>query len=108
MEHRACHLMRCNGAVDIEQRSGDWRRSGWNRFDPNAGPYTPTGDNAWERSSKVGTTAGAVAGAATGAAIGSAAGPVGTAVGGVAGAATGAGVGAGADVAGEKYEERKG
>ncbi len=107
MAQRAYDLMRSNGAVDIDQRSGDWRRSGWNRFDANAGPYTATGDNAWERSSKVGTTAGAVAGAATGAAIGSAAGPVGTAVGGAAGAATGAGVGAGADIAGEKYEERK-
>src|SRR5262245_27984909 len=107
MAQRAYDLMRSNGAVDIDQRSGDWRKSGWTRFDPDAGPYTATGDNAWERSSKVGTAAGAVAGAATGAAIGSAAGPVGTAVGGAAGAAAGAGVGAGADIAGEKYEERK-
>jgi hypothetical protein len=107
MAQRAYDLMRSNGAVDVDQRSGDWRRSGWNRFDPNAGPYMATGDNAWERSSKVGTTAGAVAGAATGAAIGSAAGPVGTVAGGAAGAVAGAGVGAGADVAGEKYEERK-
>ena len=105
MAQRAYDLMRSNGAVDIDQRSGDWRTSGWNRFDPNAEPYTATGDNAWERSSKLGTAGGAVAGAATGAAIGSVAGPVGTAVGGVAGAVTGAGVGAGADIAGEKYQE---
>jgi len=107
MAQRAYDLMRSNGAIDIDQRSGDWRKSGWSRFDPNAEPYMASGDNAWERSSKVGTTAGAVAGAATGAAIGSAAGPVGTAVGGAAGAVAGAGIGAGADVAGEKYEERK-
>jgi hypothetical protein len=105
MAQRAYDLMRSNGAVDVDERSGSWRSSGWNTFDPNAGPYTASGDNAWERSSKVGTTGGAVAGAATGAAIGSVAGPVGTAVGGVAGAVTGAGVGAGADIAGEKYEE---
>jgi len=107
MAQRAYDLMRSNGAVDIDQRSGDWRKSGWDRFDPNAEPYTTTGDNAWERSSKVGTTAGAVAGAATGAAVGSAAGPIGTAVGGAAGAVAGGGIGAGADVAGEKYEEGK-
>lgn len=108
MAQRAYDLMRNSGAVDIDQRSGDWRKSGWDRFDPNAKPYTATGDNAWERSSKVGTAGGAVAGAATGAAIGSVAGPVGTAVGGVAGAVTGAGVGAGGDIAGEKYEEGEG
>ena len=108
MAQRAYDLMRSSGAVDIDQRSGDWRNSGWDRFDPNSEPYTATGDNAWERSSKVGTTGGAVAGAATGAAIGSVAGPVGTAIGGVAGAVTGAGVGAGGDIAGEKYEEGEG
>ena len=108
MAQRAYDLMRNSGAVDIDQRSGDWRNSGWNRFDPKAEPYTATGDNAWERSSKVGTAGGAVAGAATGAAIGSVAGPVGTAIGGVAGAVTGAGVGAGGDIAGEKYEEGEG
>jgi len=104
MAQRAYDLMRSNGAVDLDQRSGDWRSSGWNRFDANAEPYK-TGDNAWERSSKVGTTGGAVAGAATGAAIGSVAGPVGTVIGGAAGAVTGAGVGAAGDTAGEKYEE---
>ena len=108
MAQRAYDTMRNSGAVDIDQRSGDWRKAGWNRFDPNAEPYTASGDNAWERSSKVGTAGGAVAGAATGAAIGSVGGPVGTAIGGVAGAVTGAGVGAGGDVAGEKYEEDEG
>src|SRR5215211_2742286 len=52
MAQRADDLMRSNGAVDVDQRSGDWRRSGSNRFDANAEPYTATGDNAWERSSK--------------------------------------------------------
>src|SRR5215208_679839 len=40
MAQRAYDLMRSNGAVDIDQRGGDWRKSGWNRFDPNAAPYT--------------------------------------------------------------------
>jgi hypothetical protein len=93
--------------VDVDERSGSWRTSGWKGFDANAKPYTGTTDidDKWERSSKVGTTAGAVAGAATGATIGAVGGPVGMAVGGVAGAATGAGVGAAGDVVGESYKE---
>ena len=107
MAQRAYDAMRRYGAVDVDERSGSWRESGWNSFDPNAEPYTGATDidDKWERSSKVGTTGGAVAGAATGAAIGSAGGPVGMAVGGVAGAVAGAGVGAAGDVAGESFEE---
>lgn len=97
---RAYDIMNSAGAVDVERRSGDWRGEGWNGFDPAA-----EGDNAWERSSKVGTTGGAVAGAATGAAMGSVAGPVGTVIGGAAGAVTGAVVGAAGDTAGEKATE---
>jgi len=105
MSQRAYDLMRSAGAVDVDKRGGDLRSSGWTGFNPDAGAYTATGDNAWERSSKVGTTGGAVAGAATGAAIGAVGGPVGMAVGGVAGAVTGAGVGAAGDAAGEKATE---
>ncbi len=107
MAQRAYDTMRRYGAVDVDERSGSWRASGWKGFDANAEPYTGTTDidDKWKRSSKVGTATGAAAGAVTGAAIGSAGGPVGMAVGGVAGAATGAGVGAAGDVAGESIEE---
>jgi len=107
MAQRAYDVMRRYGAVDVDERSGSWRETGWSGFDSNAGAYNGTTDmdDKWERSSKVGTTGGAVAGAATGAAIGAVGGPVGMAVGGVAGAATGAGVGAAGDVAGESYKE---
>ena len=110
MAQRAYDAMRRYGAVDVDERSGSWRETGWKSFDPNAEPYTGTTDidDKWERSSKVGTAGGAVAGAATGAAIGAAGGPVGMAVGGVAGAVTGAGVGAAGDVAGESYEDAYG
>src|SRR5215213_244745 len=94
MAQRAYDTMRRYGAVDVDERSGSWRQSGWKGFDSNAEAYTGSTDidDKWKRSSKVGTTGGAVAGAATGAAIGAAGGPVGMAVGGVAGAVTGAGV----------------
>jgi hypothetical protein len=110
MAQSAYDVMRRYGAVDVDERSGTWRQSGWGGFDTNASPYTGTTgstdiDDKWERSSKVGTAGGAVAGAATGAAIGSVGGPVGTAIGGVAGAVTGAGIGAAGDVAGETAED---
>jgi hypothetical protein len=130
MAQNAYDIMRRYGAVDVDERSGSWRQTGWDRFNPNAEPYvgdtasdyTTTGtartyrsdtplsdktdvDEKWERSSKLGTAGGTVAGAATGAAIGSVGGPVGTAIGGVAGAVTGAGVGAAGDVAGETAKE---
>jgi hypothetical protein len=107
MAQRAYDVMRRYGAVDVDERSGSWRQSGWNTFDPNADPYTSTTDvdDKWDRSSKVGTAGGAVAGAATGAAVGAVGGPVGMAIGGVAGAVTGAGVGAAGDVVGESIEE---
>jgi len=107
LAQRAYDSMRHYGAVDVDERSGNWRESGWNSFDPSADVYTDTTDldDKWDRSSKIGTTGGALAGAATGAAIGSVAGPVGTAIGGAAGAVTGAGVGAAGDVAGKSYEE---
>jgi hypothetical protein len=109
LAQRAYDAMRRYGAVDVDERSGSWRESGWKGFDANAESYTGTDmDNKWERSSKVGTAGGAVAGAATGAAIGAVGGPIGMAIGGVAGAATGAGVGAAGDVAGESYEDAYG
>jgi len=126
MAQRAYDAMRRYGAVDVDERSGSWRASGWKGFNANDTAYTGTTDTAygrttttadrpytgttdmddkWERSSKAGTAVGGVAGAATGAAIGAVGGPVGMAVGGLAGAATGAGVGAAGDVAGESFKE---
>ncbi len=32
-------IMQRHGAVDVDERSAEWRRGGWTRFDPNAGPY---------------------------------------------------------------------
>jgi hypothetical protein len=32
-------IMRRNGAVDIDARGAEWRRSGWDRFNPDADPY---------------------------------------------------------------------
>jgi hypothetical protein len=32
-------ILQRNGAVDIDARGAEWRRSGWDRFDPNADPY---------------------------------------------------------------------
>ena len=32
-------IMQRHGAVDIDERSAEWRRGGWTSFDPNAGPY---------------------------------------------------------------------
>jgi len=121
MASTAYNVLRRHNAVDVDERGQVYREQGWERFDPDATPYTESSsynayagagshpsDSArsdWEESSKVGTAAGTVAGAATGAAIGSAGGPVGTVVGGVAGAAVGAGVGAAGDAAGEAAED---
>ena len=102
MANTAYSLMQRHGAVDLNTRGANYRQGGWDRFDPEAGPYA---SNEWERSSKVGTAGGAAAGAATGAAIGSAGGPVGTVIGGIAGAAVGAGTGAAGDVAGRKADD---
>jgi uncharacterized membrane protein len=121
MADNAYSIMQRHGAVDINERGSQYRSGGWDRFDPNAGPYTRSdtatdaytrrssvgtgAEEDWQDSSKVGTAGGTVAGAASGAAMGSVAGPVGTVVGGVAGAAVGAGVGAAGDVAGERAED---
>jgi hypothetical protein len=35
-------IMQRHGPVDVEARSAEWRGSGWNRFDPDAGPYDTT------------------------------------------------------------------
>lgn len=89
------------GVTDINQRSADWRATGWN-------PGVQTGDvetdsaESWKDSSKVGTATGTATGVATGAAIGSVGGPVGTMIGGAAGAIVGAGTGAAGDVVGER------
>lgn len=34
-------LMQRHGVIDIDERAETWRRSGWQRFDERAGPYTP-------------------------------------------------------------------
>lgn len=36
---RAYSIMQRSGAVDVNERGAEWRRSGWDRFDPNANPY---------------------------------------------------------------------
>ena len=96
----AYNVMQQYGAVDIDNRGGEWRGEGWDRFDPNG--------NEWDRSSKVGTAGGTAAGAATGAAIGSVGGPIGTVIGGVAGAAVGAATGAAGDAAGREAQDQAG
>lgn len=103
----ALDIMERHNVVDIDERGGTYRESGWSRFDENAGPYgdRTVGDDEYDRSSKIGTAGGAVAGAATGAALGSAGGPIGTVVGGVAGAVTGGAVGAAGDTAGVAASE---
>ena len=35
-------IMQRHGAVDINARGAEWRRAGWSRFDPDAGPYDPS------------------------------------------------------------------
>src|SRR4051794_25105271 len=57
MAQRAYDAMRRYGAVDVDERSGSWRTSGWKGFDANAEPYTGKTDidDKWQRSSKVGT-----------------------------------------------------
>ena len=47
MANTAYSIMRSHGAVDIRTRGDQWRQSGWNRFDPNAGPY----EENWQRGS---------------------------------------------------------
>jgi hypothetical protein len=89
------------GVTDINQRSADWRATGWNPGVRTDDVDTDTGE-AWKESSKVGTAAGAATGVATGAVIGSVAGPVGTVIGGATGAIVGAGTGAAGDVVGER------
>lgn len=42
MATTARSIMQRNAAVDIESRGAEWRRGGWSRFDPEAGPYNPT------------------------------------------------------------------
>lgn len=111
-------IMEHHNVVDIDERGTEYRSGGWSRYDESTGSYADTtsstdtssrtiGDtdldsteNAYDRSSKVGTAGGTLAGAATGAAIGSVGGPIGTVIGGVAGAVTGGGVGAAGDAAG--------
>lgn len=41
MVNRAYDIMTQHGAVDINDRSNQWRQSGWTAFDPNVGPYDP-------------------------------------------------------------------
>jgi hypothetical protein len=39
-EEQAMDIINRYQPVDIEQRSSQWRESGWSGFDPNAAPYT--------------------------------------------------------------------
>jgi hypothetical protein len=89
------------GAEELQSNDVEWRRGGWEPFDP----FTERYDTAWRQSSKAGTVAGGVAGAAAGAAIGSVGGPLGAVAGGVAGAAAGAAIGAGGDTAGQELKK---
>jgi uncharacterized protein (TIGR02271 family) len=116
--NRAADIMDRHNVVDIDERGGTYRQSGWSGFSDNDTSYsgsdygstravgstgdadTTIGTDDYNRSSKIGTAGGGLAGAAAGAAIGSAGGPVGTVVGGIAGAVTGGGIGAAGDAAG--------
>jgi uncharacterized protein (TIGR02271 family) len=42
MADRAAEIMGRFGAIDVDERAGHWRQSGWTRFDPAAGPYRAT------------------------------------------------------------------
>jgi hypothetical protein len=89
------------GAEELQSHDVEWRRGGWEPFDP----YTESPDTPWRQSSKAGTVAGGVVGAAAGAALGSVGGPLGAVAGGVAGAAAGAALGAGGDTAGQELKK---
>jgi hypothetical protein len=89
------------GAEELQSDDVEWRRGGWEPFDP----YTERPDTPWRQSSKAGTVAGGVVGAAAGAALGSVGGPLGAVAGGVAGAAAGAALGAGGDTAGQELKK---
>jgi uncharacterized protein (TIGR02271 family) len=39
MIDRAVNILERHNAVDVQHRAGEWRSSGWTRFDPNAEPY---------------------------------------------------------------------
>lgn len=39
---RAYQIMQDHDAVDIKRRGEDWKQGGWDRFDPNAQPYSST------------------------------------------------------------------
>lgn len=39
MVERAYSIMQRHGAVDMNERTSQWRQSGWSSFDPNAEPY---------------------------------------------------------------------
>jgi hypothetical protein len=42
MANTARDIMQRRAAVDIDARGAEWRREGWTRFDPDAGPYDPS------------------------------------------------------------------
>jgi uncharacterized membrane protein len=42
MIERATNIFERNGAVDIDRRADEWRRSGWTGYDPNVGSQTTT------------------------------------------------------------------
>jgi hypothetical protein len=60
-DERLRDILQRNGAVDIEERAGHWRQAGWNRWDPDAEPYTDE-QIAEERVRYRTRTAGAMAG----------------------------------------------
>lgn len=121
-------IMQRNGVIDIDERSGAWRQSGWDRFDPNAEPYThdqvagyttartgatSTGSRVYDSTATPRTgegmgeqwqessKAGTAAGTATGAATGAAIGAAGGPVGAVIGGVAGAVTGGGVGAAGD-------
>lgn len=40
MTSRVSDILRRNGAVDMDTRGAEWRTGGWQRFDPQADPYS--------------------------------------------------------------------
>jgi hypothetical protein len=94
-------MLTSTGAEELQSDDVEWRRGGWEPFDP----YSERSDTPWRQSSKIGTVAGGVAGAAAGAALGAAGGPLGAVAGGVAGAAAGAAIGAGGDTAAQELKK---
>jgi len=52
---QAYAILQRHAAVDINERGTEWKRSGWNRFDPNANPYSAEEIEGFRRPQRRGT-----------------------------------------------------